>query len=67
MCVVDVEGLEGVTANQLGKVVRLMGRGVALRAHLEQRDLHTTLRQRPCGLATGEAAADHRCVHVVTG
>ncbi len=49
---------EGVRADQLGKRRRLVRLGLALGAHLVERDRHAAARELPGRLAPGKAASD---------
>ena len=63
--VLQFDGLEGIAADQFTQSVGLVRGGAHHRPHLDDRDVDATLRQRPGGLASGEAAADHGDVHDV--
>ena len=48
-------GFEGIAANQLGQPVRLVGRGVARGAHLEQDGSQAPARDLPRGFGARQA------------
>ena len=55
-----VDRFEGVAADQLADPVGAMRRSPHDRTHLDQRNLHPPLGQRPGCLAAGQPAADYR-------
>ena len=54
----EVDGFEGVAADQLGQPVGVVGRRLDRRPHLVQGHPDAALRERPGRLRAGETAAD---------
>ena len=59
----EIDGLEGVAADELTEPIGAMRRCRHRRTHFVQRYLNAALRQRPGSLRAGETAADDGGVH----